>query len=159
MWMDGFTTRDGRFWFMIGKTQLDETTRDLRRRLKVSNTMSIGDLAKVVGARAKRDITIDAYDFECGEIYGVCVSDGKRAAIRVRGDALPRHFMYIACHELAHALEGDTTSCPFVHVHYRDYAPRTPAERKTEDLGRALYRMCRLPDRGGAGLAAYLEGL
>ncbi len=53
---------------MIGKTQLDETTRDLRRRLKVSNTVSIGDLAKVVGARAKRDITIDAYDFECGEI-------------------------------------------------------------------------------------------
>ncbi len=68
VWMDGCTTRDERFWFMIGKTQLDETTRDLRRRLKVSNTVSIGDLAKVVGARAKRDITIDAYDFECGEI-------------------------------------------------------------------------------------------
>ncbi len=144
---------------MIGKAQLDETTRDLRRRLKVPNTVSISDLAKVVGARTKRDITIDAYDFECSEIYGVCVSDGKRAAIRVRADALPRHFMYIACHELAHALRGDTTSGPFVHVHYRDYEPRTPAERKTEDLGRALYRLCHATEQDDAGLKAYIESL
>jgi hypothetical protein len=147
---------------MFGKAQLDETTRELRHKLNVSDAVSINDLAKVVGARAECDITIDAYDFECSEIYGVCVSNGKRAAIRVRVDALPRHFMYIACHELAHALEGDTASGPFVHVHYRDYEPRTSAERKTEDLGRALYRLCRpaVPvTLGDPGLDAYIESL
>ncbi len=144
---------------MFGKAQLDETMRELTRRLKVSDAVPLNDLTKVIGVRTGCDITVDPYDFECSEIYGVCVSNGKRAAIRVRADALPHHFMYIACHELAHALKGDTTSGPFVHVHYRDYAPQTPAERTTENLGRALYRMCRAPDQGGAGLAAYLEAL
>jgi len=144
---------------MFGKAQLDETTRELRHRLKVSDAVSIKDLAKVVGIKARCDITIDAYDFECSEIYGVCVSNGKRAAIRVRADALPRHFLYIACHELAHALQGDTTSRPFVHVHHRDYEPRTPTERKTEDLGRALYRLCRATEQDETGLKAYIESL
>jgi hypothetical protein len=136
---------------------VDQRAVDICKDLGLTpHRFSLEDLiVAVAGDAGCEDIKVARYDFEGGDIYGLCISDGQHIAILARHDFLRPQYEWAVCHELVHVINGDVKRPGgFVHVRRRDPTIQTPEERYTDRLGHALLKLRRV-EKEREGLDAF----
>lgn len=144
-----------------GGTDVDQQALTICQGLGLTpHDFSLEELVVEVASRAGfEDIAVSRYDFEGGDIYGLCISDGRHVSILGRHDFLRQQYEWVVCHELVHVLNGDAKRPGgYVHVCRRDPMIHTPEERYTDRLGHALLKLCRTGKKR-EGLDAFFRSM